>query len=54
VKGKVTKKYLNNGEHWVEVDISTENPAGEKTTVGTAAVVLPSRGQVSQYKDKGG
>ncbi len=44
VKGKVTKKYLNNGEHWVELDISTENPAGEKTTVGTAAVVLPSRG----------
>ena len=44
VKGKVTKKYLKNGEHWVELDVSTENPTGEKTTLGTAAVVLPSRG----------
>jgi len=44
VKGKVTKKYLKNGEHSVELDVSTENPTGEKTTLGTAAVVLPSRG----------
>jgi acyl dehydratase len=43
VKGKVTKKYRKNGEHWVELDIWTENPTGEKTTVGTAAVVLPPK-----------
>jgi acyl dehydratase len=44
VKGKVTNKYVKDGQHWVELDISTENPTGEKTTLGTAAVVLPSRG----------
>ena len=43
VKGKVTKKYPKNGEHWVELDIWTENPTGEKTTLGTAAVVLPQK-----------
>jgi len=47
VKGRVKKKYVTNGEHWVELDVWTENPAGEKTTLGTAAVVLPSKGQIS-------
>jgi len=43
-KGKVTKKYVRNGEHIIECDICTENPRGEKTSPGSAVVVLPSKG----------
>lgn len=43
-KGKVTKKYAENGEHFVECDIWAENPRGEKTAPGSAVVTLPSRG----------
>ncbi len=42
--GVVTKKSVENGEHIVELDVWTENPQGQKTTPGTAKVVLPSRG----------
>jgi len=45
VKGKVTKKYLKNGEHWVELDVWTEDPTGAKTTLGTAAIGLPSKSE---------
>lgn len=43
-KGKVTNKYVKDGEHYVELEIWAENPKGEKTTPGTALVILPSRG----------
>ena len=43
-KGKVIKKYEDNGEHLVDCDIWLENGKGEKTTPGTATVALPSRG----------
>jgi len=43
-KGKVTKKYVENNEHFVELDIWTENPQGEKTITGSAVVSLPSKG----------
>lgn len=43
-RGVVTKKRVENGEHIVELEIWTENPQGQKTTPGTATVVLPSRG----------
>lgn len=43
VKGKVTNKYIKDGEHYVECEIWTENEKGEKTTPGTAVAVLPSR-----------
>ncbi len=46
VRGKVTKKYMKDGENCVELEVWTENPNGEKTTPGTALVVLPSRSQV--------
>ena len=42
-KGKVTKKYEEGGEHCVECDIWVENSKGEKTTLGTAVVTLPSK-----------
>jgi hypothetical protein len=43
-KGKVTKKREANGEKLVECNIWIENGKGEKTTTGTATVLLPSRG----------
>jgi acyl dehydratase len=43
-KGKVTKKYIKGDEHLVECEIWLENSKGEKTTPGTAVVVLPSKG----------
>ena len=48
VKGTVTKKYVQNGEHCVELEIWTENPRGIKTTPGSAVVTLPSREQACQ------
>ncbi|MCK4368375.1 MAG: MaoC family dehydratase N-terminal domain-containing protein [Dehalococcoidales bacterium] len=43
-KGKVTKKYVQNGQHFVECSLWAENPKGEKTASGKAMVILPSRG----------
>jgi hypothetical protein len=42
-KGKVTKKYVEGGEHFVDCDIWLENGKGEITTPGNATVILPSR-----------
>ena len=42
-KGKVTKKYVEEGQHLVECEIWLENGKGEKTTPGSATVALPSR-----------
>jgi len=44
-KGKVTKKYVEDGEHYVECNIWVENEKAEKTVSGIAIVVLPARGQ---------
>ncbi|MFQ5925526.1 MAG: MaoC/PaaZ C-terminal domain-containing protein [Dehalococcoidia bacterium] len=44
-KGRVINKYVKDGEHIVECEIWTENPSGEKTTPGSATVILPSRAQ---------
>jgi len=42
-KGKVTKKYIDSAEHRLDCEIWVENGKGEKTTAGTATVVLPSK-----------
>ncbi len=42
-RGRVTKKYIKDGVHYVECDIRLENGAGEMTTPGSATVILPSR-----------
>jgi len=42
--GKVTKKYVENGENCVECEIWGENHEGQKVTPGTAVVTLPSKG----------
>jgi acyl dehydratase len=44
LKGTVTRKYVESGEHLVDCDIWVENGKGEKTTPGSATVMLPSRG----------
>ena len=44
-KGKVTKKYVEDGEHYVECNIWVENEKAEKTVLGIAIVILPARGQ---------
>jgi len=42
-KGNVTKKYSEGGNHLVDCEIWLENAKGEKTTPGSATVMLPSR-----------
>ena len=42
-KGKVTKKYVKDDQHFVDCEIWVENGSGEKTTLGTAIAILPSR-----------
>ena len=43
LKGKITRKYAQDGEHLVELEVWAENPRGERTTPGRAVVALPSR-----------
>ena len=43
-KGKVTRKYVDGDDHYVDCDIWVENGKGEITTPGKATVILPSRG----------
>jgi hydroxyacyl-ACP dehydratase HTD2-like protein with hotdog domain len=40
-KGVVKRKYEENGEKLVDLEIWTENPEGQKTTPGFATVRLP-------------
>jgi acyl dehydratase len=42
-RGRVTKKYTEGVNHLVDCEIWLENAKGEKTTPGSATVVLPSR-----------
>ena len=42
-KGRVSKKYIEDGEHYVVCNIWAENSKGEKTVSGTAIVILPAR-----------
>ncbi len=43
-QGVITRLYADDGAHWAECDLWTENQDGEKTTVGAATLRLPSRG----------
>ena len=43
VKGKVTRKYVEDGAHCVDCEMWVENGKGETTTPGSATVILPSR-----------
>ncbi len=43
-RGKVTKKYVQGEEHYIDCNIRVENGKAEITTTGRATVILPSRG----------
>ncbi len=43
IKGKVTKKYIENGEHLVDAEVWCENQRGKITAPGKATIRLPSR-----------
>ena len=43
-RGKVIKKYIEDDRHYVECDIWVEKPKGEKTVLGRAVVIVPSKG----------
>ena len=42
-KGKVARKYQEDGKHLVDLEVWLENDQGEVTTPGRAVVSLPSR-----------
>jgi acyl dehydratase len=43
LKGKVSNKYIKEGEHLVDIECRAENQRGEVTMPGTATVRLPSK-----------
>jgi acyl dehydratase len=43
-RGTITRKYQENGENLVDLEIWAENPQGQKTTLGTATVSLAAHG----------
>lgn len=42
-RGVITGKRVENGDHLVDLEVWTEDPDGNKTTPGTATVILPSK-----------
>ena len=43
-KGKVTRTYVQDDEHLIDVDVWVENGKEEKTTLGSSTISLPTRG----------
>ncbi len=43
-KGRVLKKYVQEGKYYIECEIWAENSEGQKTVPGSAILTLPSRG----------
>jgi acyl dehydratase len=43
-RGTVTRKYTEDNNHLIALNIWAENPRGEKTLTGTALVTLPAKG----------
>jgi acyl dehydratase len=42
-RGRITRKYVDSGEHLVDLDVWVENQRGENTCPGVATVRLPAR-----------
>jgi len=42
-RGKVTLKYVKDGEHYVELQIQADYPSVEAGTIGSATVILPPK-----------
>jgi hypothetical protein len=47
-RGKIIKKYVDDGKYCVDIDYWGDNQRGERATVGNATIILPSKvaGQV--------
>lgn len=43
-KGKVTKKYIQDGSHYIECEVWAENHKGETMVPGSATILVPSKG----------
>jgi len=43
-RGQISRKYTEDGEHYIECVLWAENEKGEKTVTARATVCLPSRG----------
>jgi hypothetical protein len=43
VKGKIIKKYCDDGKYCVDIDIQNVIQTGEVTVTGSATVILPSK-----------
>ena len=43
-RGRVAKKYILDGECYVECEMWVENPKGEKAVLSTAIVTVPTKG----------
>ncbi|MBI3198306.1 MAG: acyl dehydratase, partial [Rhodospirillales bacterium] len=43
IKGKVKRKYVENGRHLVEIEQEARNQTDELSILGTGVVELPSR-----------
>jgi acyl dehydratase len=41
LRGVVTRKYVEGGENFVDLEIWAENPKGERTAAGSATVSFP-------------
>ena len=48
-KGKVTSKYIEDGKGCIACEIWAENTEGQKSTPGTALVILPLKGQMNEH-----
>lgn len=42
-RGKITDKYVKDGDHYVELQIQADYPSGEQGTIGSATVTLPPK-----------
>ena len=47
-KGKVIKKYVRDSQQLIECEIWTQGENGERSTIGSCLVILPSRSGVTQ------
>lgn len=45
-RGKITDKYVKDGEHYVELQIQADYPSFEQGTIGSAVVILPLKAHV--------
>ena len=45
IKGKVTRKYVEDGRHLVEIEQEARNQDDELSILGTGIVELPSKGK---------